>query len=275
MGAPSLEETRRFWEEHPVGDSLVGSRATLYDYFRGYDDAREAPDVEPYAFANAVHGFESSGGKRVLDYGCGNGYVLAHYARNGADVYGVDITDRAVDLSRARFDLLGLAGTFVRNDGSTVPFESEFFDVVCAMGVLHHIPDPAPVIAELHRVLKPGGTLIVMLYHRASFRYRVVFPVRRVLGPAKFRGRTQQEMVNLNDGAGNPWGTVYSREEARALLAAFEDHRFRVSKLGAEELALWWSPAARVLTRVLPRGGVGPLTRRWGWNLYCAARKPA
>jgi SAM-dependent methyltransferase len=263
---PSLEEIRDFWQEHPVGDSRIRSRATLYDYFREFDNSRESPDVEPYPFSNFVHDYENSKGKAVLDYGCGNGYVLSHYARHGASVYGVDLTQAAIDLCRARFELLGLEGNFVQNDGTTVPFEDGLFDVACSMGVLHHIPDPAPTVAELYRVLKPGGRLIVMLYHRDSFRYRVTYRLRR-------SGETMEERINRNDGPDNPYGRVYTREEARRLLAAFEGHRFYVNKLGLGELALWWPPLERVVARVVPQRAAGKLARRWGWNLYCVARK--
>src|SRR5690242_4654821 len=157
LTTPSLEQIREFWQAHPVADSQVGARQTLYDYFRAFDNLRESADVEPYAFSNLVHDYEGSAGKAVLDYGCGNGYVLAQYARHGASVYGVDVTDAAVELTRTRFALLGLEGTFVRNDGTEIPFADRFFDIACSMGVLHHIPDPRPVVGELYRVLKPGG----------------------------------------------------------------------------------------------------------------------
>jgi SAM-dependent methyltransferase len=265
---PSLEAIRSFWQEHPVGQSDIGPQATAYDYFRAFDNLRESPDVEPYAFSNLVHDYEGSAGKVVLDYGCGNGYVLGQYARNGATAYGVDLTDAAVELARKRFELLELDGTFVANDGTTIPFDDAFFDVACSMGVLHHIPDPAPVVAELHRVLKPGGKLVVMVYNRDSYRYRVTFRVRRGAG-------TLQERVNRNDGAGNPYGTVYTRDDVRRLLAAFEGHRFLVNKLSFGELACWWPPLERTLTRAVPRRAVDRAARRYGWNLYCIARKPA
>ena len=271
---PSIGEIRAFWQEHPIGDSAIRSRETLYDYFREFDNVRESPDVEPYAFSNSVHDYEGSAGKKVLDYGCGNGYVLAQYARHGAEVCGVDVTERAIGLSRARFELLGLEGTFVQNDGAAIPFDSDTFDIACSMGVLHHIPDPAPAVAELFRVLRPGGRLIVMLYHRDSFRYRVTFPVQRRLGTRKARGKTMQQIVNQNDGSENPYGTVYSKDDARRLLAVFEGHTFVVGKLPLGELALWWPPAQKVVSRVVTRRAADRLSRRVGWNLYCIAFKP-
>lgn len=271
---PTLDDIRFFWEANPVGQSDIPAAGTPYDHFRAFDNLRESADVEPYAIACAVHGFADAAGKRVLDLGCGNGYVLSHYARHGAAVDGVDLTDAAVRLARERFALLGLEGTFARIDGATLPFPDETFDLACSMGVLHHVPDPSPLVAELHRVLRPGGQLIVMLYHRGSFRYRVLLPFRRRFGPAPYRGRSLKQVLNMNDGPDNPWAAVYSPDEVRVLLSAFEDHRFRVGKLPARELGLYLPVLGGLCERLLPRRAIGALAARIGWNLYCTARKP-
>jgi SAM-dependent methyltransferase len=73
-------------------------------------------------------------------------------------------------------------------------------------------------VREVHRVLRPGGRLIVMFYHRNSFHYRLLFPMRRVLA-----GKPLQQSVNEVDGVGNPKGDVYSRAELRSLLSGFSD----------------------------------------------------
>ncbi len=94
---PRLEDTRRFWEENPVARGHIGPVADWADYFKRFDRLREAEDVEPYEFSNLVHGYEQSAGMKILDYGCGNGYVLSKYAANGADVCGIDITESAIE----------------------------------------------------------------------------------------------------------------------------------------------------------------------------------
>ncbi len=273
--SPLIDDIRAYWDRHPIGDSAIGSRQTAYDYFRSFDNLREAPDVEPYAYSNFIHAYESAAGLRVLDYGCGNGYVLAHYAKHGARVVGVDLTPTAIALSRQRFALSGLKGQFMRVDGARLPLASNVFDIVCSMGVLMCVPDPRPILAELLRVLKPGGKLIVMLYHRNSWRYWVTFRFRRYFGPARYRGKSIQQILNMNDGADNPYNAVYSVSEARHLLRDFERPAFFVNKLGAKELGLWLPVAAPMLSRLLPQRLVDVLARRIGWNLYCHAYKPA
>ncbi len=84
------------------------------------------------------------------------------------------------------------------------------------MGVLHHTPDTAGAVREVFRVLRPGGRVVLMFYHRNSLQYRVKFPVMRWL-----KGRPIQQSINEVDGVGNPKGDVYSRAElARAAAAS-------------------------------------------------------
>jgi 2-polyprenyl-3-methyl-5-hydroxy-6-metoxy-1,4-benzoquinol methylase len=157
MAQVPLARVQEFWNKNPVAASAIDASLGTPDFFRSFDRLREDDGCEPYAFSEMIHGYSQSAGCKVLDVGCGNGYVLAQYARHGASVFGVDITRTAVDLSRRRFELAGLSGTFSQIDGQRLPFPDASFDIVCSMGVLHHISDPSPLVDEMRRVLKPGG----------------------------------------------------------------------------------------------------------------------
>jgi len=93
-------------------------------------------------------------GDTVLDFGCGVGYVCSQFATLDGDVTGIDISPIAVDIARQREP----RATFVeaRTDAA-LPFAADTFDIVTCLGVLEHIPDPAPIVAELRRVAKPGA----------------------------------------------------------------------------------------------------------------------
>src|SRR5579864_4245562 len=96
-------EVRAFWEQHPVAAAEIAAAPGSPAFYAAFDKLREVDDCEPYAFSNRIHGYERSEGKSVLDIGCGNGYVLSRYARHGAEVHGIDLTETAVNLSRRRF----------------------------------------------------------------------------------------------------------------------------------------------------------------------------
>ena len=256
MSEINLDQVRRFWQAHPVAAEAVPFPLGTREYFEYYDRLREAN--EPIPFSATLHEYERFAGKTVLDVGSGNGYVLSRYAAAGAITHGVDLTEAGIRLCRRRFELAGLRGRFTVGSAEDLPFPSEAFDLVCSMGVLHHTPRTERAVREVHRVLRPGGRLIVMFYHRNSFHYRVLFPLRRLVA-----GKSLQQSVNEVDGVGNPKGDVYSRAELRALLHGFSDLEMFSGVLPWHKLG----PAAGVI----PKGLRTWAERRSGWFLYAKA----
>lgn len=211
-----LQDVRSSRNAHPVSAAAIPYPLGTPEYFGYYDMLREAN--ESIAFSYWLHGYKHLARKKVLDVGAGNGYVLSKYAQEGAEVYGIDLTETGIDLCRRRFQLLGLRGNLGIANAEELPFADDTFDCVCSMGVLHHTPDTRRAVDEIFRVLKPGGQLIAMFYHRDSIQYRLKFPLLRLLS-----GRTIQQQVNEVDGVGNPKGDVYSRSELKRLLNRFQN----------------------------------------------------
>jgi ubiquinone/menaquinone biosynthesis C-methylase UbiE len=254
-----LRSVRRFWEANPVAARSVPHPLGTPEYFAYYDQLRE--QNESVEFSAALHEYGAFAGQRVLDVGCGNGYVLSRYAMHGARVCGVDLTHAAVGLSRKRFAWMRLPGRFLQGSAEQLPFPDATFDCVCSMGVLHHTPDTVKAVDEVFRVLKPGGRLIVMFYHRNSLQMRLKFPLLRWL-----KGKPMQESINEVDGVGNPKGDVYSREELRQLLGRFREHELFAGSMP------WHGMGPMVA--VLPATARRALERRCGWFLYAKAIRP-
>lgn len=123
-----------------------------------------------------------------------------------------------MEIFRKRFEFQKLKGDFIVGNTENLPYENGFFNCACFMGVIHHVPDTKKAVSKIHRCLKPGGRLIIMVYHRNSIPYRVVMPLRSLPG-----GKSLQQLVNEVDRAGNPKGNVYSRTELNNLLCGFKD----------------------------------------------------
>jgi SAM-dependent methyltransferase len=267
-----IESVKAFWEQNPVAAEAIADERGTAAYFKAFDALREADACEPYVVSEAIHGYSAAKGLKVLDIGCGNGYVLYQYARHGAEVTGVDLTRTAVDLSRKRLALGGLSGDFVEVDGNKLPFPDGHFDIVCSMGVLHHISDPRPMVEEIFRVLKPGGRLIVMLYYRYSWKNLILIRMRRMFDP-QFRGKTQQEALNMNDGDACPLALVYSQGEAAALFSRFTGITFKLTQLSWRQLFML-PPLVRLAEKYLPPSSESWPARVMGWNLNIHATKP-
>jgi ubiquinone/menaquinone biosynthesis C-methylase UbiE len=257
--SPTAEQIRSYWNSKPLSASDVPYEPGAREYFEFYDKLRET--IESVEFSHRLHEYRNFKGKRVLDVGSGNGYVLSRYAAEGASVDGVDITPKAIELCQRRFAHAGLSGSFQVARAEELPFADATFDCVCSMGVLHHVSDTELAVAEIHRVLKPGGRLIVMFYHRNSAQYQFKYRLVHLL-----KGRSMQELVNHFDGPGNPRGDIYSRRELRELLAAFEPPEMFVGFLEREMLT-------RRVGQFVPQWLLRLLEPRIGWNLYAKTRK--
>ncbi len=156
------------------------------------------------------------------------------------------------------------------SDGERLPFHSESFDVVYSNGVLHHTPDTAGAIREVHRVLRPGGVAKVMLYHRNSLNYWIEIVLRRGLFGGEFlRGRSAEEImsrvVEYSDHDARPLVKVYSRKQTRALFSMFRDVAIDVEQLTRAEL--------RFLSPLVSESLFERLRRRIGWNVIVTATK--
>ena len=259
---------REQWSQDPCGSHYdreheLGTR----EFF----DSVEQHRYSEYApWMPEVMGFNEFPGARLLEIGCGMGTDLLQFARGGAYVTGVDLTPRSIEISRNHLVLYGQTGDFVLTDGERLPFEDESFDVVYSNGVLHHTPDTAGAIREIHRVLRHGGQTRVMLYHRGSFAYWVNIIFRYgVLKAELFRGLTPEEImsryVEIGENDARPLVKVYSRRQARELFSMFSDVRIRVEQLTREEF--------HFLGRIIPESTIRRLGKSIGWNVIITAVK--
>src|SRR2546423_6691468 len=163
------ERVRAFWQEHPCGTKFADAEPGSPRFYNLIEEHRYKKEWHIPVAAD----FANSQNLRVLEIGCGLGTDGAQFAKAGADYTGVDLTQAAIDLSKQRFEWDQLPGNFHIADAGRFDFPDNIFDLVYSQGVLHHTPDTAAAVREIHRVLRPGGRAIVMLYHRNSYNYRI------------------------------------------------------------------------------------------------------
>lgn len=167
MGDVSNLEVRRYWEREACGTSPVITGPLVEfspEWFARIEEHRYA--AEP--MIHAVAQFTRHRGKKLLEVGVGAGTDHLQWARAGCETWGVDLTDKAIETTRRRLELHGFESSLQRIDAEVLPFPDASFDLVYSWGVIHHSDHPEAVVAEIRRVLRPGGQFIGMLYHRRS-----------------------------------------------------------------------------------------------------------
>lgn len=273
-----LDQVRSFWEQNPLwtGESVHAAGSVEFfqehrqvyvsDCFAGSFDLRFLPPPRP-------------GGQRmqILDLGCGIGFWVNEFAMRGLhNLHASDLTEQALELTRKRLNAYGATAELSQQNAEAMSFPSGTFDHVNCQGVIHHTPRTEAAVAEIARILKPGGTASISVYYRNPILK--LWPYVRWLGwlitalggglkgrgrENIFRERNVDEIVRLYDGAANPIGKSYTRQQFRTML---EKH-FLV-----RETYLHFFPA-----RALPFG-VPKVLHRWldrhlGFMIFATVEK--
>jgi ubiquinone/menaquinone biosynthesis C-methylase UbiE len=236
-----------------------------------------------------VAGFNAFQDKEVLEIGCSIATDGLEFAKCGANYTGADLTPHSIELAEERFRLFNVTGNFIVANAEELPFPDESFDHIYSFGVIHHSPAPEKIVAEIHRVLRKGGTFTVMLYNRTSINYyiEIMFLRRifrlfllprlmpRVIAAAtgfdrwKLEGHrdmliskgrmTKQEWISMNtDGPFCPLARVYGCKEVAQLFKIFVNVRQEAWEFNPEH----WSFLGKLIPHKIERW----LGRHWGWH---------
>ncbi len=180
------------------------------------------PGQREYANGNIMH-LPASRRGRVLDVGCGTGYVINELRTFGWDVEGVDPDLEAADVAWKAFGLK--IGTGMLEDQS---YPSDKFDAVLMNHVIEHVHDPVNLLRECHRILRPGGLLVVATPNAESLGHNYFGANWRVLEPPRhltiFSSRT---LFQLAEEAG------FSTPQIRTTIRGADGVYIESKKLGA------------------------------------------
>jgi 2-polyprenyl-3-methyl-5-hydroxy-6-metoxy-1,4-benzoquinol methylase len=245
---------------------------------REYFDEVEARKymVEPHIPGFAE--FDRWQGKRVLEIGCGIGTDTINFARAGAQVTSVDLTEKSLEVARQRAKVFGFEDRIrfyqanAERLSDYVPVEP--YDLVYSFGVIHHTPHPERVLDEIRKYVKPDSTLKIMVYNRWSWK---VLWILFVYGKGQFWKLDRLIADSSEAQTGCPVTYSYSRTSGRRLLA---DQGFRVTRTMVDHIFAFSIPEyvqyryQRVwYFRWMPRFLFRALERMFGWHL-CLTAEP-
>jgi ubiquinone/menaquinone biosynthesis C-methylase UbiE len=287
MASNSEGDIRDFWQENPCGENLTGKLDDWTLHFQNYDRFRYSTEGHILDELDSID-FQ---GQEVLEIGIGQAADSLQIAKRGGNWNGLDLTDAAILRAKTRFDLAAQSyGEVKKGSGTQIPWPENSFDIVYSHGVLHHIPDVNSISLEISRVLKPGGRLVIMMYHKKSLNYYLSILLIRRLGLLAifFLNFLKLYRPNINsvlgghianakkiglwkylnkevflhhntDGPDNPYAKVYTEELIKDDFPQFGLRKTTVHFLNERHF-----PGARMLPVALYRY----LSNKFGWHLW-------
>jgi 2-polyprenyl-3-methyl-5-hydroxy-6-metoxy-1,4-benzoquinol methylase len=267
---------REYWDRRPCNLRHSPAPVGTQEYFEQVEQRKYL--VEPHIPGFAE--FPRWAGCRVLEIGCGLGTDTINFARAGAMVTAVDLSERSLDLARQRAELFGVGDcvSFVAADAERLSqyVQPEPYDLVYSFGVIHHSPHPDRILEQIRaHFVHSGSTLKVMVYHRWSWKVLGI-----LMSEAHGAWWRLDDAVARNSEAqtGCPVTYTYSRRSGARLL---QDAEFDVLATHVDHIFSYRVPdyvryeyVKALPFRFLPRAAMRALERRLGWHL-CLTARPA
>lgn len=275
MQTKDINDVKLFLEENPLfqGESAfeAGSQEFFDEHRRVYIEDCFAGFLDQRLFPESPDGL-------VLDLGSGPCFWSIEFLTSGKakNIVAADLTKNALQIGRKRFAVYNVRAKLVQANAETLPFASNSFDHVSCLGVIHHTPETERCVAEIARILKPGGKSVISVYYEnvilrnwSKLRFMGRF-IARFGGKMPGRGREGiffqddvNEIVRMYDGSENPLGKAYRKSSFVDMLCPY----FRI-----EEIFFHFFPA-RALPRPLPRMLHQWLDRALPFMIYAKVRK--
>lgn len=266
----TISDVQNYWDARPCNvrhsPAAVGCEQWIIE------TEQRKRKVEPHIaeFAKFDQWFNS----KVLEIGCGIGIDTVAFARTGAKVTAIDLSDESIKLARKRAELAGVDIKFwsANAEQFILPVNRGHFDLVYAFGSIHHSPNPDAILGNARYFIKDGGTLKLMVYNKYSWKSLWIL--------LKY-GRGQfwkfRELIAKYSEAqtGCPITHVYSPRELRAMLERngftvrkmYKDHIFpyeiEAYKQHRYEKTWYW--------KLVPTPVFNWLERHFGWHLMVEA----
>jgi ubiquinone/menaquinone biosynthesis C-methylase UbiE len=262
-------EVSDFWENAACGERLL---LPTVDRAGFSNQAKERYRLEPFIVKFAQ--FDHWRGKRVLEIGVGLGADHQRFAEAGARITGVDLTSRAIALTRERFAAFSLKSELMVGDAEELLLPDNEFDLVYSWGVIHHSPNTECAIEQILRVLRPGGVAKIMIYNKWSLVGLMLWLRYALLPLSPVTSMREIYAKHLE----SPGTKAYSIAEARQLFEKFSDVTITTvlshgDLLSSNAGQRHRGPLLTVMRRVWPRWLISRFLQSRGLFMMIEARK--
>lgn len=273
FSAVSIEEVKKFWNTRPCNIRHSNKTVGSLEYFNEVEKRKYF--VEPHIPIFAE--FEKWRGKHVLEIGCGIGTDAINFARNGAILTVVELSEESLKLAKQRFSVYGLNANFVLGSAedldTLLPKEAKF-DLIWSFGVIHHSPHPEIILRKCNGYLKDDGEIRMMVYSKLSYK---LFYLMKETGTWDFSAGALDALIAAYSEAqtGCPITYSYTIEGAKKL---FED--FTILDIKKAHIFSWDIP--KYITyqyekencfKNISDGFFEELESELGWHMLIRAKK--
>lgn len=210
-----------------------------------------------YYFQKMIDFLKMAPNRSLVDIGCGMGTDSLVLVQHGFQVTGIDLAPGHLKLARQLFALYQVSGTFVEGNAERMPFPEREFGCASSFGVLHHTPNTAKAIQEVHRILQPSGRAVIMLYNFWSFNNFVHWVLRR-----GFENARCEEGVNKIDA---PVTKRFSRQQVKEMCSSFSKCEIDIEYLYGAGYGRAYDMIPQIVYRML--------SRFLGWHLVIFLEK--
>jgi 2-polyprenyl-3-methyl-5-hydroxy-6-metoxy-1,4-benzoquinol methylase len=267
-----IGRVRDYWDRRPCNVRHSQLPVGTKEYF-------EEVEVRKYLVEPHIPSFAQFGrwrNKKVLEIGCGIGTDTINFAKHGAKVTAVDLSEKSLEIARRRALVYGaqdqvefLAGN-AEELSRFVPVAP--YDMIYSFGVIHHTPHPERVLEQMRQYTKPGAVVKIMVYHRRAWK---VLWILLSEGKGQFWKLPALIARNSEAQTGCPITYTYTKRGARELL---ERHGFRVTDICVDHIFPYRIPdyvryryRKVFFFRWMPPAMYRWLERHFGWHLCVTA----
>lgn len=252
-----VQTVQAYWNRRPCNIRHSPRPVGTKEYFDEVE--RRKYFVEPHIPGFAQ--FERWKGRRVLEIGCGIGTDTINFARSGAIVTAVDLSDQSLSLARQRAKIFGFEKQIAfyqanaEELSNVVPLEP--YDLIYSFGVIHHTPDPSKAVAEIRKYMTCVSELRLMLYAKHSWK--------NILIEAGFDQPEAQ--------SGCPVAFTYTQDEVKSLLQGFKDVNVRQEHIFPFAIEKYVKYEYEIVPwfASMPKEMFAALEKSLGWHLLITA----